>query len=231
MPRQHHRVTGTLLAATLAGIPLLPVTATAAPTSDGTAEIFTFADQADGSLDTPVGTSTLARDKSGISATFRTGQLRAHHAYTLWIVVFNRPENCAQPCNEDDIFVGGDPRGPMNTATIKAADIHAVYGGGKVADASGTTRIDTHLPVRDASREDLLAKVNPGAALKETQGAEVHLVLRSHGPKISGQVEEQLGSYAGGCTTFLHPPAVPKNEGECADLQFAVHPPQARAAR
>ncbi len=231
MPRQDHRVTGTLLAATLAGTPLLPTAATAAPTQDSTAEVFTFADQADGSLDTPVGTSRLARENSGISATFRTGQLRADHAYTLWIVVFNRPANCSKPCNDDDIFVGGDPRGPMNDAKIKAADIHAVYGGGKVAGASGTTGIDTRLRVGDASREDLLAKINPGAALKDARGAEVHLVLRSHGPRIPGRVEEQLGSYAGGCTRFLYPPAVPKNEGECADLQFAVHRPEARATR
>jgi len=61
--------------------------------------------------------------------------------------------------------------------------------------------------------------------LTNPQGAEVHLVLRSHGPRIPGQVAEQRTTFAGGCEFFLDPGATHELEpGQCSDLQFAVFP-------
>ena len=61
--------------------------------------------------------------------------------------------------------------------------------------------------------------------VKDSHGAEVHLVARSRGPAVPGLVSAQIGSYASGCDVFLNPPAVPTAVGECADNQFAVHLP------
>ena len=69
--------------------------------------------------------------------------------------------------------------------------------------------------------------------LPDPQGlinAEIHMVLRSHGPAVPGIVNEQIGSYVGGCPTTLpygFPPfsEVPDAAGECGDIIAAVHKP------
>jgi hypothetical protein len=61
--------------------------------------------------------------------------------------------------------------------------------------------------------------------------AEYHILLRSHGPIIPDQLEDQISSYDGGCTSYadlihqyLNPNAdpVPNTEGECGDIQVSV---------
>ncbi len=59
------------------------------------------------------------------------------------------------------------------------------------------------------------------APLQDPDTATVLLVVRSHGPMIPSEVEDQIRSFAGGCTVFLDPPDVPDAEGECGDIQFA----------
>ena len=39
-----------------------------------------------------------------------------------------------------------------------------------------------------------------GDGLTNPEGAEIHLVLRYHGPKIQGHVDEQIHTFAGGCS-------------------------------
>jgi hypothetical protein len=56
--------------------------------------------------------------------------------------------------------------------------------------------------------------------------AELHFVLRSHGPAIPGLVNEQINSYEGGCTTFFDPfTKIPMNKGECGDFLFSIFAP------
>ena len=52
------------------------------------------------------------------------------------------------------------------------------------------------------------------------------MVLRSHGPAIPGEVNEQISGYLGGCTTFFPPfTEIPDEVGECGDFEFAIHSP------
>ena len=53
----------------------------------------------------------------------------------------------------------------------------------------------------------------------------VQSVARSHGPAIDGSMVAQTTSYEGGCETLLNPPDIADEEGECVDLQFAMHLP------
>jgi len=52
-----------------------------------------------------------------------------------------------------------------------------------------------------------------GSGLLEAQGAEVHLILRTHGLPIPGWVDEQISTFEGGCEVNV-----------CANQQFAIHP-------
>jgi hypothetical protein len=42
---------------------------------------------------------------------------------------------------------------------------------------------------------------------------------------MPGRVQEQIGSFAGGCDVDLVPPDAPAEVGECGDIMFAVHQP------
>ncbi len=175
-----------------------------------------------GDPETPVGRSVLTRTEAGVSAQLRTSGLEPREAVTLWWVVFNTPEGCSDACGENDIFIGGDPAAGLYLDGIAAADIVVAYGGRAIANRHGSATIAASLREAGSVREVLFG-AEP--TLKDSEAAEIHLVLRSHGPAVPGMIDEQLGSYAGGCLVFLHPPAIPDEVGECADIQFAVHLP------
>lgn len=185
--------------------------------ASSTSDIAAFADPA-----TTVGRSHLVRTDRGALATFRTSDLPASEALTLWWVVFNDPSGCTGPCGEDEIFVDGDPQQGLNWPGIAAADIVAGYADGTVSDAKGRAFMKAAVQTGGAVDEIIFGD---GPILKDSIGAEIHLVVRSHGPAIPGLVDVQTGSYAGGCDVFLTPPAVPQAIGECSDIQFSVHLP------
>lgn len=62
-----------------------------------------------------------------------------------------------------------------------------------------------------------------GAGLQEVRGAEIHLVIRGHGPAQGGALlVEQLATFNGGC---LNPPDGGDVLGDdCVDVQFVVFP-------
>ena len=175
-----------------------------------------------GAPETPVGQSMLTRTEEGVSATLRTSGLAPRETVTLWWVVFNTPTSCSDTCGEDDIFIGGDPTAGLNLDGIAAADIVVAYADGAIANRTGSATLAATLSEGGPVREVLFGTA---PTLKDSGVAEVHLVVRSHGPAVPGMIGDQLGSYAGGCVDFLHPPAVPVQVGECADIQFAVHLP------
>lgn len=56
--------------------------------------------------------------------------------------------------------------------------------------------------------------------LEDPRGAEIHLVLRTHGEAIPGLVGYQLTTFNAGCTTA--PPAL-QGPNTCMNLQAAIH--------
>ncbi len=58
-----------------------------------------------------------------------------------------------------------------------------------------------------------------GLRVGNTFDAEVHVVLRTHGPTVPGSINEQIGSYGGGSDVFYPEfTAYPNMVGECADF-------------
>ncbi len=168
-----------------------------------------------------VGTATVVRSPNGISTTFKTSGLYAGHAMTLWFAVFNNPSACAtSPCGGADL---------ANPAV--AGDF--VYVAGTISNAKKTT-IGGHVSAGDPSISGWNEFGLPELAIGLTNpmGAEIHPILRSHGPALSGQaLVAQISSYLGGCEIFLGdannfatgPQDVPDAPHECADIQFSVH--------
>ena len=155
---------------------------------------------------------------------FETDDLAADETITMWWVVFNQPEACSEACDTDDLFVDGDPAGELNVGQIEAADIVAAYATGDVASSSGDIALSADLDENESpgTREIIFGD---DVTLKDADTAEIHLVARSHGVAIPEIVDEQIGSFAGGCEAFLNPPDRPSAPGECSDVLFAVHLP------
>lgn len=162
--------------------------------------------------------STLTRYESGVVATFSTNELTPNDVVTMWWVVFNAPENCSDACGEDDLFrfddagelVVGENGAELNFEQIEAAEIALIGGTGSVINEDGTGNFSAVLS----------ASENPntvfGPSLTDPMGAEIHLVLRTHGEVNEETLAEQLILFNGGCDVeFPNEP--------CQDLQFAVH--------
>lgn len=130
--------------------------------------------------------STLVRNNAGATVTFLSPGLKVGDVYTLWWVIFNEPAKCSGGvCNLDDVVPF-----PGNAT----AGVSLLYGGGHVIPTSGRGNFAADLASGDTSG----AMFGPG--LVDPLGAEIHVVLRTHGPVIPGSLDEQLSSFAGGCT-------------------------------
>ncbi|WP_340104260.1 hypothetical protein [Rhodohalobacter sp. 8-1] len=163
------------------------------------------------------GESTLHRNGNGITVNFKTTGLMPGHAYTLWWVVWNKPEQCATPgaCVESDF------------ANALNVEVQLMYAAGSVAGNNGKGNFSAHLKENDdsGSIHELFGLPSFGG-LQDADAAEIHAVLRSHGPKVPGLVNEQINSYEGGCVVNFAPfSEIPDEVGECGDIIAAIHAP------
>ncbi len=171
----------------------------------------------------PIGTSRLVRNDSGLSASYQVSGLPAGHAVTMWFVVFNNPAACTtQPC------------GPWDLMLDDAAQGDFLWGAGNIVGDSGSANFGGHLGVGDASRSGFSEVGMPDRALGllDPRGAEVHLLLHSHGPAVPGEsLPSQLNSFLGGCQVLLGnafglatgPGDVPDQAGECVTFVGSLH--------
>jgi len=182
----------------------------------------------------PVGTSRIVRTDNGIS-----GNIRVHLAndvgsakglaVTLWLVFFNNPGACAvaNVCGDDADFGNPDVKPDV------------VYGGGNVVGASENTSIGFHYKKGEntGSISDIfflpLNDEGEGFGLLNPRGAEVHYVLRFHGPVDPAAMPEQVKTYGGGCVDFapygypspMGPDELYLDPGQCQDVIFAINSP------
>ncbi|HIF97257.1 MAG TPA: hypothetical protein EYQ54_09580 [Myxococcales bacterium] len=137
----------------------------------------------------------LKRKNRKLRLSGETTNLEAGHAYTIWAVIFNRPQDCVGGCNADDLNL------PSSSV---------IWSGiGFVADEDGEASFKTGLKEGSFPGEILL-----GIGLTDAAAAEILLVVRGHGPAAihdPGMLEAQTSTFMGGCET-----------NECVDVQFAV---------
>ncbi len=164
----------------------------------------------------------LLREADGIRTRVHTAELAHRDVITLWWVIFNNPEACADgACGEADLFDGSD--GPTGV------EPSCLYADGSVVGGNGGARFHDRLSVgepRDSCIDFFVDAVEGlegrDHGLTNPAGAEVHLVMRSHGPVLPGMVQEQRSTFAGGCQEFLGAGVDELEAGQCSDQQFVV---------
>ncbi|HXG66666.1 MAG TPA: hypothetical protein VNO70_16315 [Blastocatellia bacterium] len=148
----------------------------------------------------PGGGSILARAKDGVYMSYHSFGLPAGTVATAWWVFFNEPKRCAtSPCGLPDLFTNPDAQPSL------------VYATGRMVGADGTADFGAFRAVGDTTG----AQFGPG--LLDPRKAEIHLVIRTHGPALDDPalLSQQLSSFNGGCPT----------PNTCANLQVSIHQP------
>lgn len=160
------------------------------------------------------GASILLRNDEGVAYTFSTRSLRRAAPYTNWWVNFNNPEDCTTPCACSDVDFGNPE-----------VDIGVFWATGRVTNGFGQADFSAQVAYGDLPGGEDQVPFAPAFASPIEPGAEIHLIVRAHGPRLRGALEEQLTQFNGGCPP--HP--VDSLEG-CVDVQFSVHrSPQCKA--
>ncbi len=154
------------------------------------------------------GYANLVRTENGVTAELHTYDLNAGAPYTVWWVVFNTPEGCSDACGEDDI-VAEDGTTDFNPD----ANISILFADGGIAADDGSITFSSYLP-----EGRTLGQVLAGEGLWDAQVAEVHLVVRDHGPLDPDRLYEQL-------STFEPGPLTGGSCEICFDVQFSVFLP------
>ncbi len=159
---------------------------------------------------TGVGTitaGTMVRTRKAVDARLDLSGLDANSAYTVWWIVFNKPENCKHP-----ITVSGSLCGEADVPDS------VFYAAGFVTGNNGSANVTTHL--RAGKLPAGLQVLKPGK-LKRGHGlkAEFHMVVSTHGPILTGMnspntLADQIGSIGGGCGV-----------NTCADQAAIIFPP------
>lgn len=151
----------------------------------------------------PSAGSTLTRANKGVFFTTHTQGLPSGNAVTAWMAVFNNPEQCAtRPCTPADF---ANP----------AVDGTLLNTGGRIIGVDGAATYGAFRAVGDVT--GARPGVGTGNGLVDTKRAEIHIVIRSHGPALLGDpvlLSEQLTMFNGGC-----PP------NTCVNLQASVFAP------
>jgi hypothetical protein len=129
---------------------------------------------------------TLTRSENSVAMTINSSGLTPGWAATVWWVVFNNPAACSTPCGVDDLNSPAvNPWMGLAAGHVIGEDGNANYGGG--------------LREGDTRRSDgpgNLAQTGPG--LLDSRAAEIHLVIRTHGPALAPP-NEQIHSFGAGC--------------------------------
>ena len=173
------------------------------------------------------GVSHLTRTDDMILITLEAAELVPGDAHTLWWIVFNTPEGCADygsgeaGCGEDDIF--DLVNGGLNVDGVLAAGISIGNASGNVAKSNGTLEFGGRMTRNQNNDHQVLFTPYAFGANAATDyllyadsadDAEVHVIVQTHGQARGGEkLREQLTYVDTNCT-----PA-------CADIQFAVHLP------
>jgi hypothetical protein len=127
--------------------------------------------------------STLSSDAGGIRYTFDTRELVTGHAYTLWVVVFNKPENCTHGagdgvrCGPGDLpAYGGDDSAQTSFLLGDGQVVYAAPSMFRGSRATGSTDGALWGPgvVKPTGAEILLLLRDHGAATRETAFAMTH---------------------------------------------------------
>ncbi|MCH8908426.1 MAG: hypothetical protein IH840_15170 [Candidatus Heimdallarchaeota archaeon] len=147
--------------------------------------------------------ATLVRTDNGVSYTLHTSGLTSGDAVTNWWVIFNNPNACTNPIAEIGSLCGfPDLFNPDVAASILFATGHVVGNG-------DNANFGAYLMPGD-NDGDLIG----GPGLLDPRGAEIHIIVRTHGEMIPSLVSGQISSVDVACDVNI-----------CEDLQATAFAP------
>lgn len=129
--------------------------------------------------------ATLTRRDDGVSWRFQTSRLQPGHAYTIWFVVLNDPDQClgVPTCNAPDIVT-----------RHLITDSQVTYGAGHVVGGSGQATFAASF------QAGAIGGWFEGGGLWDPRTADIHLVLNDHGPMLPAYMPGMTHTYRAGCT-------------------------------
>lgn len=163
---------------------------------------------------------TAKVNSNGATIAVNATGLEPSHTYTMWVVYFNDHTLCTDlgsgvaGCNGEDLpFAGGG----------------VLFGNGQVAGGNGNATFVARLNTGDTADPPPPPPPFAFAPYEAGDNNEFHVVIRSHGPIIRGEVGEQIHEFNGGCETQVGPlpeqPGefpIPVEPGECGDVQLYI---------
>jgi len=172
---------------------LSSLTAQADPASISTAPVVELLS---GDFNVVAGASSkIVRNDNGVTLSVST--IVNPGTYTMWMLLWNDPGSC-----------DGSP-GLVCDPAVDTMDC-VMFVAGHVVGNNGTLNYTGHRRVFDSS-----GAIGPfvcADGLTDPQDAAIHLIIRTHGPKLPGLVNLQISTVGGGCDV-----------NDCADVQAAAH--------
>lgn len=170
------------------------------------------------------GGGILTRSPNEVLTIISTSEL-VEGAYTVWWVIFNRPDNCSAKAAPD-----ADVRCDAKDVYNEDVAASVFYATGFVT-TTGKAQFGASLRSGNPQRTAEVAvgrggidgdnSVTPGLRRNNGLHAEIHLVLRSHGAVIESLLDEQTNSFNGGCDLA----SVPPGPSVCKAVQEIAFPP------
>ena len=124
------------------------------------------------------GASTLLRTKKEVWLAIHTTGLDANSVYTIWWAIFNHPDECSDPCDGNDF---GNPN--VDVTVMRAAAL--------ITDSEGVGNVTAHLAKGDPPAGVFIG-AGTGNGLKKPMDAQIHAIVRAHGPPVIGMVDLQI---------------------------------------
>ena len=147
--------------------------------------------------------STLQRGRNSVRVEMNTSGVDPATAYTLWAVIFNSPRHCsAIPCGPADL-----PTSPGHDPAVQASLVY-VTGGYSGNDSRLRLMAQLHEPSNGIKPTESIY----GPGLLDSRRAEIHFIVRGHGPN-PGSAPFAIGSFNAGCT----------DANPCGNHQSSVH--------
>ncbi len=155
------------------------------------------------------GASFLVRENGSIKMQGYTTNLEPNNTYTIWWVIYNKPELCVEGNGMfDEVGCGKDEILDPELAEITKSSM--LWASGFISDAQGNAHFSAELRKRNP-----LGEVSTGPGLLKPKTAEVHFLIRSHGEMKVGMVKEQISTMMANC--------MPMGDHACFEVQGSVH--------
>lgn len=165
---------------------------------------------------TGINKSEIVRTNNFIEYTIQTTGL-PEGAYTNWIITINNPAAClTTPCTDVDVFFRQNEVG--STVFWSAGNL-------VTANGHGYFKARVHKNYVPSNPEQIAL---PGVGMADPMGAEIHLIVKYHGPASSDPdvLYDQLYTLLGSCDSGANAIDFGDPFGiQCFDPQAAIHLP------